>query len=155
MKYLAPTILVSVATLSLCASAGSSEIYKWTDPDGNVHYEDRPTGEPDEHRVTEIQSARTDYSAVQARVDARREAQAAAAQVAAEAPPEMTKEEVRAEQQKRQEQCQMYRDRMDSFLQSARLYEENDAGERTYLDEDQTMAARAKVEEQIKKYCGT
>ena len=154
MKHLASTIFVSVTALVLCTSAGSSEIYKWTDDNGNVHFEDRPAGEGDERRL-DIQSSPTNYEEVKARIEARREARAAAEQVAAEAPPEMSKEEVRAQQQKRQEQCQMYRDRLESFLQSARLYEENEAGDRTYLNEDQTMAARAKVEEQIKKYCGS
>lgn len=147
-------ICASLAAFAVCASASASEIYQWTDEDGNVHYEDRPTGEGEVRRL-DVASSRTDNDAVLARVQARREAQAAAAQVAAEAPPEMSKEDIRAEQQKRQEQCQMYRERLNSFLQSARLYEENDAGERSYLNEEQTLAARAKVEEQIQKYCGS
>jgi len=102
-----------------------------------------------------IVSARTDNSAVQARLQARREERAAREQVASEAPPEMTKEEIRAEQEKRQQQCQKYRDRLEAFLRSQRLYEENDAGERRYLDEQEVVAARAKVQEQIVEYCGS
>lgn len=154
MNLPASIICASLAALFVCAAASGGEIYQWTDEDGNVHYEDRPTDEAVVRRL-DVASSPTDADAVQARVQARREARAAAAQVAAEAPPEMSKDDVRAEQQKRQEQCQMYRDRLNAFLQSARLYEEDDTGERTYLNEDQTMAARAKVEEQIQKYCGS
>ena len=49
----------------------------------------------------------------------------------------------------------MYRDRLQSFLRSQRLYEEDDAGERTYLSDDEIMAARSRVEDQIQEYCGS
>ena len=41
------------------------------------------------------------------------------------------------------------------FLRSQRLYQEDDTGERQYLSEEETMAARARVEEQIQEYCGS
>ena len=92
---------------------------------------------------------------VQARLDQNRKAKDAARQVAAEAPPEMTREEIRAEQEKRQQQCQMYRDRLDAFLRAQRLYREDSAGERQYLSEDEIMAARSRVQGQIQEYCGS
>jgi uncharacterized protein YaiL (DUF2058 family) len=131
----------------------SGEIYKWTDEDGNVHYEDRPIGKTDMEHVN-IMSRNTDNSVVQARVDADREARAAARQTASEAPAEMSKEELRAEQQERQEKCQTYRAQMQTFLSAPRMYKEDAAGERQYLDENEIMAARSKVEEQIQEYCG-
>lgn len=146
-------VVILVATLS-SGPAVASDIYKSTDEEGNVYYVDRPTGQPDETRL-DIYSARTDASAVQARVQQRREARAAAEQVASEAPPDMSDDELRAEQQKRQAQCQRYRDRLENYLQSQRLYKEDENGERVYLDEEQTLAARARVEEQIEEYCGS
>lgn len=147
-------LAISVAALLAGGAVAASEIYKWTDENGSVHYEDRPTGEAEVERMN-ILSARTDNSAVQARIQARHEERAAREQVASEAPPEMSKEEIRAEQEKRQQQCQKYRDRLEAFLRSQRLYEENDAGERRYLDEQEVVAARAKVQEQIVEYCGS
>lgn len=148
------TLMVSLAALLASGTAVAGEIYKWTDEDGNIHYEDRPTGDTTMVRL-DIQSSSTDNTVVQARLDEDREAREAARQVASEAPPKMTKAELRAEQEKRQEQCQMYRDRLQSFLRSQRLYEEDDAGERTYLSEDEIMAARSRVEDQIQEYCGS
>jgi hypothetical protein len=133
--------------------AVAGEIYKWTDEDGNVHYEDRPVGKTDMEHV-DVVSRNTDNTVVQARVDADRAARAASRQVASEAPAEMTKEEVRAEQQARQEKCMQYRSQLQSFLRSQRLYKEDDAGERAYLSEDEIMAARSRVEGQIQEYCG-
>ena len=66
----------------------------------------------------------------------------------------MSKDEIRAEQQERAEKCQMYRDRLQAFLRSTRLYEEDDGGDRNYLSDEEVLAARAKVEDQIQEYCG-
>ena len=147
-------LTLSIAALIASGTTVASEIYEWTDDAGNVHYEDRPTGQAYELR-RDVRSARTDNSAVLAQIQARREARAAAKQVAAEAPQEMSKEEVRAEQQKRQQQCQMYRDRLEQILRSQRLYQEDESGERQYLNEEETMAARTRVEEQIQEYCSS
>lgn len=154
MKIYRLTVAIACAALLAGGFASAGEIYKWVDEDGNVHYEDRPLGASDVERMN-IASRSTDNAAVQARVQANREARAVRQQVEEEATPEMSKEEIRAEQQARQEKCQMYRDRLESFLRSTRLYEEDDSGERSYLSEDQVMAARSRVEDQIKEYCGT
>lgn len=147
-------LTVMFAALLASGLAVAGEIYKWTDDNGDIHYEDRPTGDTEIVRL-DLRSKNTDNTVVQARLDEDRKARDAARQVASEAPPEMSKEEIRAEQKKRQEQCQMYRDRLESFLRSQRLYQEDTSGERQYLSEDETMAARSKVEGQIQKYCGS
>lgn len=133
--------------------AVSGEIYKWTDDVGNVHYEDRPTGDQVVERLN-IASRATDNSAIQAQAQARLEAKKAADQVESEAPAAMTRSEIRAEKEKRQQQCQMYRDQLNQFLRSRHLYREGDDGERAYLDEAETQTARKRVEGQIKEYCG-
>jgi uncharacterized protein DUF4124 len=151
-KYRLP-ITIACAALLASGLAVGAEIYKWTDEDGNVHYEDRPVGTTDMEHV-DVVSRNTDNTVVQARVDSDRERRAAARQVASEAPAKMTKEEIRAEQKDRQDKCQQYRDQLQAFLRSQRLYKEDDAGERSYLSEDEIMAARSRVEGQIQEYCG-
>ena len=37
-------IMFTTAALAFSGAALSGDIYMWTDEDGNVHYEDRPTG---------------------------------------------------------------------------------------------------------------
>ncbi len=154
MKRYRLVLAVSVAALLIGGTTVAGEIYKWTDDDGNAHYEDRPIAGANIERLN-IASRNTDNSAIQARQRADREARATARQVAAEAPKEMTRREVRAEQEKRQQQCQMYRDRLERFSRSQRLFEEGEDGERRYLDDAQTVAAYDRVEQQIDKYCGT
>jgi hypothetical protein len=154
MKHYRLVLTVAAAALMASGMTVAGGIYKWTDDDGNVHYEDHPTGNPETERL-DIVSKNTDNSAVQAHLDAGREARDAARQVPSEAPPEMTKAEIRAEQKKRQMQCHTYRDRLEDFLRSQRLYQEDDAGDRHYLSGDEVIAARLRVEEQIQEYCGS
>ena len=68
-------LTLAVAALVFAASAPASEIYKWTDDEGNVHYEDRPSGAPTEERLA-LGYRRTDSGAVQQRIDALQERQA-------------------------------------------------------------------------------
>ena len=146
-------MLTLAAALAASADALSGEIYKWTDENGNVHYEDRPTGDSEVERVN-IVSRSTDNSAVQASIEARRERVAAReearvkkAEAAAEAA------EAQAELEQRKQRCEQSRARLEAFLRSQRLYREDESGERTYLGEEEILAARAKVQDQINEYC--
>ena len=143
----------AVAAMTFAAGASASDIYRWTDEDGNVYYEDRPTGAPTEERVS-ISSNRTDSGAVdnriQARLDrqtARDEAKAAAADAEQQA---AAQAEVEAE---RQQACERARARLETYLQARRLYRSDDNGERVYLDDDQRQEARQKAEDQITEFC--
>ena len=148
--------LAVVATLVATIAAGplsASEIYKWTDAEGTVHFGDKPVGDAPV-RVA-IVSRPTDRALVQEQSFARREARQAAAQEKAEAAAAgPTQEELQAAAEEKTRKCADYRQTMQKLVQSRRLYREDEAGERVYLDEAQTIAERAKVEGQINEYCG-
>lgn len=149
-KLLITTVVASVA---LCGQAFGSDIYKWIDDDGNVHYVDRPTGNPTEERI-DVLSSRTDSSAVRANVQARLDRQDARQEARAkEAEAAQAAADAAAEAEKRREQCTMWRGRMESYLQSNRLYREDESGERVYLDDEQVLEARARVQEKIQETC--
>jgi hypothetical protein len=120
-----------------------------------VHFGDRPSGVPSEERLT-ISSGPTDpdrvRDIVQARNDARATRRDAQAAMQAEEP---TAEELRAAEQERAEKCNTYKERLQKFVTSRRLYREDENGERVYLDEEETIAARARVQEQVVEYCKT
>ena len=144
--------LLGFSALLLAGSAVAGEIYKWVDADGNVHYEDRPLGE-DVERV-DILSRSTDNSQVQAAIQARRDRETARLEARAQRDEEAKAAlEAQQESEQRAAKCQENRARMEAYLASRRLYKENENGEREYLDEEQTMAAREKVQEQIQEYC--
>ena len=150
MRYfkITATLILSVA---MASAATASEIYKWTDEDGNVHYTDKPL-QPSSERM-DIVSHSTDNSAVQAQTQARLDSQATAAEAAANEPAGPTPEELRAEKKQRAEQCTKYRERMTKFVQSRHLYREDESGERTYLDDAEMQKARARVQGQVEEYC--
>lgn len=146
--------IASMLTLAATGAAMAGDIYKWIDKDGNVHYGDRPAGEQTE-RVA-IASRPTDTAKVQAMVAARAEARALAVEEqAAAAATGPTQEELRAEARERAQKCNTYKQRLQTFVTSRRLYREDDNGERVYLDEDETRAARERVEGQVDEYCNS
>lgn len=141
-------------TLAMAGAAGAGQIYKWTDEEGNVHFGDKPAGE-DSERVA-IQSRRTNPSRVQAEVNARAQAAAKKAEEEAAAQPQgPTEEELRARMEERAEKCQTYRERLQRFVQSRRIYREDENGERVYLNEEEMQEARQQVENQVQEYCDT
>ena len=76
---------------------------------------------------------------------------AADAEAAAEAA--KAEEEKQAEADERREKCASSRATMERFVRSRRLYREDESGERVYLDEAETLAARQRVEDAVSEYC--
>lgn len=145
--------ILSAAAVVTGASAFAGEIYKYVDEDGGVHYLDRPTGESGEERL-DVTYSGTNNASVSAQVKQRQEYMAALDDAREEANSRREADEMaRAELEQRDARCKQHRARLESYLQSRRLYHENEAGEREYLDEAQTLAARQKVEELIQENC--
>ena len=149
-------LLLSVATAAvLCAgTAIASDIYRYTDDDGNVVYVDRPTASPGGERVN-IVSRPTDNAAIQARAKARAEANATTAEERRQArlDEQEAREAEEAAQQERDDRCQIARNRMETLVTSRRLFREDSNGERVYLDEAQIQEARDRVQAQIEESC--
>ena len=149
-------LLIGFAALTVTVSTSvfADDIYKWTDAEGNVHYEDRPSGEPSEVRL-QFSYNRTNSTAVRQRVQTQRDAtatrQTARADAAAD---QQTAAENRAIAEESMAKCQTYRAKLKTMLESRRVYREDEAGERSYLDEAQRAEARSKAEELIKETCG-
>ena len=151
MKYSLLFACLAVAA----AGVHAQEIYKWTDAEGNVHYEDRPSDltEADSEMVA-IASRRTNAAAVEAGVEARlkrQESRAEAREARREA--EQEAEDQRAEDARQAEQCAEYRQRLERMVRSRRLYKLDDAGERIYLDDAQMDEARSKLQARIMEQC--
>jgi hypothetical protein len=154
------TLFLTAASIALVANSAAlgGEIYTWTDEDGGVHYQDRPTEAQAANAVValvDIDSRNTDNAAITAQTQARLEAKAAAAQVESEAPAKMTRQEKDAEKEKRHQQCQTHRGQLDQYLRSRALYNEGADGVRIYQDEAQRQTTIDRVQAQINEYCGS
>ena len=149
-------LITGLAALAITISTGAvaDDIYKWTDENGNVHYEDRPSGDPSEQRL-QFSYNRTNAKAVQGRVQSQQDAANTRREAREEADAaERTAADERVAAEQKLAQCESYRAKLKTMLESRRVYRENEAGERTYLDEAQRAEARTKAEELIKKTCG-
>ncbi len=151
MKRMTHFLIAALAT-AFCGSALASDIYRWTDENGNVHYGDRPTGAETEQRVA-IASRRTDNAAVQAAYNTRYGEPKNGSAASEEEDKPMTRAERRAKAEERAATCQRYRDRLETLVTSRRLYREDENGERVYLDDAESQDARTKAEELVEQYC--
>lgn len=141
--------------LAVSSNAIAENIYKWVDADGNVHYEDRPSGARSVERM-EISYKRTDNNAVQQRVENRLESATAKRESqAATAAEEQSAEEKRAEATERAAKCEEYRGKMQVMADSRRLYREDENGERVYLDDAGRADATKQAQGLIDEYCGS
>lgn len=142
----------ATVTLALTGAAAASDIYRWVDADGNVHYGDKPVGAQSERLA--IESKPTDQARVaaqaQARVEARAQKREAEAAAAAAGPSE---EEQQAQAEERRKACEQSRANMQRMVTSRRLYREGENGEREYLNEAEMQATRQRVEKEINEYC--
>ena len=146
-------LVLALSAAALTASASAGEIYRYVDEQGSVHYLDRPTGESGEERMDIIYSA-TSPASVNAQVKRRSDYMAGLDEAREETRSRREGEaQARAEMEARAAKCEENRNRLESYLQSRRLYRENAAGEREYLDDDQILEARRKAEEAIEETC--
>ena len=152
-KYAIACLMMFVVSVSGITLA--NDIYKWTDEDGNVHYGDRPTGDSSEERLA-ISSKPTNQASVQARVEPRYERDVATKEeAAAAAGGGPSEEDLLAQAREKAQKCETYKARLQKFVTSRRLYKQDESGERVYLDEEQTHAARERVENQVQEYCNS
>jgi len=148
-------LTISVTVLAITASSGvfADDIYKWIDADGHVHYEDRPSGAASEE-ILQFSYNRTSSSALQQREQSRLDGAATrrAAREEREAE-ERSAVETRAAAEEKLAKCQDYRRRMQTMLDSRRLYREDENGERVYLDDVARAEARQQAENLIRETC--
>jgi len=151
MRYLAIAVALMLA-VTAADTAVAGDIFKWTDEDGNVYFGDVPVSAESE-RVA-IQSRPTNPARIQTMVQSRADAAAKAAEEQAAATPAgPSPEELRAQADARAEECSKYRAQLQRFVTSRRLYRQDENGERVYLDEEETQAARERAENQVQDYC--
>ena len=149
-------LITGIAAIAISVSTGAfaDEIYKWTDEDGSVHYEDRPSGASSEQQL-QFSYNRTNPTALQERVDTQRDTDNTRRDAREEAEAaKLSAAEERVEAEQKLAQCQTYRANLKTMLESRRIYRQDDAGERVYLDEAQRTEARARAEQLIKETCG-
>jgi hypothetical protein len=134
----------------LARGALAAEVYRFVDADGLVVYSDRPTGAEGEEQITVSVSAAAPRRASTAPAAVAEDSAAALARLTAELPREPTPDEVAAD---RARNCELARQKNETYSTSHRLYESLPNGERRYLTSEQIDEARAKAAADVAAWC--
>jgi len=144
------TSILAVALLAASAPALATDVYKWVDEDGRIHYGDRPAGESAEAVEIEPRQPGTDPELEQRRDkrdklleqfadERRREAEEA--------------ERLAAEKAQRKRECTRARDQLWQYEHAPYLYDTNDDGERRILSDAERAAEENKLRRFLENKC--
>jgi len=135
------------ALLSLAAGAVlGAEVYKSVDENGVVTFSDRPDGAANEMIVVD---ARAPAAPLVSAAQAGTQGEPGIVE-GGEADSGPTAEELEEE---RRQNCAIATERYDRYQISRRLYRALPDGEREYLNDEQTAAARADAEADVRNWC--
>lgn len=144
---------LTFTALVLSSGIAGADVYKFTDPQGNVQYTDKPATLPAER--LNVKSQKTDVVAVQARQEADQkrvqEADRARQQTGAQRADQKAANELSAKD--KAERCAKARARYDSYMNSQRLYQADESGERRYLSDAELDAARNSAKVSMEELC--
>jgi hypothetical protein len=141
------------ALLAAPAVAEDTDVYKWVDQNGVVHYSDVPV---DENAVaTGIRSERTDRRRVEEEQrrewDQRREDEQQQAEQAEQERQSASRTAQAAADEA--DRCATARERAERYTTAHRLFEPLPDGGRRYLTDEETTAARASAEAEVERWC--
>lgn len=164
-------VFLSAALAGLAGTAGAAEegtVYLWVDKNGTPHYEDRPPEGPEASASARELSLRyklTDGQAIAAASKRKAELDDAAElrekqqaedksdedKATLEKADEQDREKVASE---REQGCKQARERLQKYETAHRLYKPGPDGQRAYLTDEETDAARADARRTVDEWCG-
>jgi hypothetical protein len=146
-------LLLTLTTATLAAGTAAADVYKYKDEKGNIHYTDKPPELPAER--LNVKSQRTDVVAVQERSQAEQQQSTAASQQRDQARAQAADQKAAAElsAKDKAERCAKARERYDQYMNSQKLYEKGEDGERRYLSSEELDAARTSAKTSMDVLC--
>ncbi len=143
---------VAGLALTILAGTAQADVYKYTDDKGNTQYTDKPEKLPAQR--LSVQSRRTDTVELGRRTQEEQK-QTEALNKPAATPQQQADQKAASEltAQDKADRCTKARARYDSFMNSQRLYKQNDKGEREYLSDAELDAARQNARQSMDEFC--
>jgi hypothetical protein len=148
-------VLVCVAVAGAAAAADEGTVYLWVDKDGTPHYQDRPPDGADGAQELNLRYKLTDPQTVAAASKRKaglddaadlREKQQAEDKGAEDADRQQVMNE-------REKGCADARAKLKKYDTAHRLYKPGPDGQRTYLTDEETDAARAEARQDVDEWC--
>lgn len=146
-------IIVPTLLIILFPVSAVSEVYKWKDEHGRVHYGDRPNGQEADEIIIEENTSLPNHE--QKRKIDRKVKQERLLQLYAEEREQKKQEKIDQQNEKitRKNTCNKARNYHKEILNSGYLYEEDDNGKKHILSTEEFEAHLAETEKLIEKYC--
>ena len=149
-------VVVSVAFAGIVGAAEEGTVYLWVDKNGTPHYEDRPPEGSEAARELSLRYKLTDGQAIAAASKRKAELGSAAdlrekQQGEDKAAEQADREQVASEREKG---CQDAREKLKKYETAHRLYKPGPDGQRNYLSDEETDAARAEARRTVDEWCG-
>lgn len=154
---LAGIALYAALAAATAVAADEGTVYLWVDKDGTPHYQDRPPeGDVSAAQELSVRYKLTDGQAIAAARKSKAELGAAAdlrekQQAADKSAEQADRDQVKSE---REQGCQAARDKLAKYETAHRLYKPGPDGQRTYLSDEETDAARAAARRDVDEWCG-
>jgi len=152
-------VVLSVAFIGLATVAGAADegvVYLWVDKNGTPHYQDRPPDGTEPSKEMNLRYKLTDPAAVAAATQRQSETSEAAKtreqqQAEDKSAEDQDKEKVANE---REQGCNEAKARLQKYDTAHRLYRPGPDGQRVYLTDEETDAARADARKTVEQWCG-
>jgi hypothetical protein len=145
------------ATVGVAQSIDQGTVYLWVDENGTPHYQDRPPDRaPGAAQELNLRYRLTDPAVIAAAAKRNEELSAAAGIREEQEAERRSAEEAERERDKnaRAEGCRVARERLQKYESAHRLYKPGPDGQRTYLTDEETDAARADARRTVAEWCG-
>jgi hypothetical protein len=158
-RALALAAVVMLGSLALPAAAA---VYKWVDPQGRIHYSDRPP--PPEGKLLSVDTS-LQHSHADRAPETSRPAPPAPAGASVPSPatgPAATPEAAARLKQTvdsdvaaaQAEQCKQAQERYQNYVHSRRVYKEGPNKERIYLSDQELETERLQAKHDVDELCG-
>ncbi len=141
---------VLALALLVATDFAHAAVYKWVDASGRTVYSDQPPPGDIKSSVVSPQVAPADPAAIRDMGNKELELKNRVAQRNDE---EKAADKARVNEVKARDNCVQLRNSLLVNKSSNRLYQVNDKGERVYLDDAMRLAARERLESQIRDQC--
>ncbi|MDX9739607.1 MAG: DUF4124 domain-containing protein [Gammaproteobacteria bacterium] len=133
-------MFVMLAWLALPFAVGAATVYKWMDPDGNVHFSDRPGDLPKAEKV-EVPVGKPGTT------PPRPPATSASEEAAPQQP------DAAAQQEIRKKNCEIARKTLEHNENIGRMYRLDESGERVFLTDEERAAVLQRSRDDVAKWC--
>jgi len=158
-RYTAGRLALACGVAAFAASAflsasADTEVYKWIDPQGRIHYSDRPP--PSEGKLLSMESTPSAHQHAAAERPAAPPSSAAprSNSPSADANPKMRETVENDVASAHAEQCKAAQDRYTMYVNSRHLYREGPNKERIYLTDAELETERLNAKREADERCG-